>query len=120
MTAPTPITWSLAQEADAVGAELLPFQPTITVDVERYPDVAAIHGIAAGQQLRVIMRLPAGPMTYDLDAVVLDAGNGLPPIILWASQITIASSETCNDYGGIAANPSLGLCTKCWQHRCRK
>lgn len=48
--------------------------------------VASIHGIKPRQRLRVVMKLPAGPMAYDRDAIVVDAGDGVP-LILWSYQV---------------------------------
>lgn len=94
------VTWQLALEAESVGGDVLPMRPVAWVDVAKHPQVAAIHGIKAGQQLRIVMKLPAGPLTWDQDAVLLDAGDGRPPIVLWAHQILRSlrcEREGCKD-----------------------
>lgn len=108
-----PVTWQLALEAESVGGDVLPMRPVAWVDVAKHPQVAAIHGIKAGQQLRVVMKLPAGPLTYDQDAVLLDAGDGRPPIVLWAHQILRSlrcGREGCNDD---LKDPDETLCPRC-------
>lgn len=120
-TKPKPVvyTWDAVQAIERAGGEALALCPMVTVNVAANPHAASIHGITAGQELRVVAKLPSGPLTYDRDAVVLDAGNGKAPIILWASQIIDPSVVRCNDCGLPNGQAHIGLCTPCWTARCR-